>query len=69
MKQIDCNFLLSFTTEDASKLPKPRQMKHDLEELFAIAVDSYLDKLSIEGNEVHYILGDELTIEECDESF
>lgn len=64
MKQVDCNFLLNFTTEDADKLPKPKQMKHDLEELFSTVLDSYLDKKGVAGNEVHLFLGDELTIED-----
>lgn len=66
MKQVNCNFLLDFTTEDADKLPKPRQMKHDLEELFAAVLDSYLDKKGVTGNEVHLFLGDELTFENVD---
>ena len=64
MKQVDCNFLLNFTTGDADRLPTPRQMKYDLEELFATVLDSYLDKKGVTGEEVHYILGEDLTIED-----
>jgi hypothetical protein len=64
MKQVNCNFELNITTEDSDKLPNPRQMKHDLEELFSAALDEYLDKIKVEGEEVHFILGDDLTIED-----
>lgn len=64
MKQVECNFYLNLTTENGDKLPKPRQMKHDIEELFAAALDSYMSKLEVESNEVHLILGDELTIDD-----
>ena len=64
MKQVECSFYLNLTTEDGDKLPKPRQMKHDIEELFAAVLDSYMSKLEVESNEVHFILGDELTIDD-----
>lgn len=64
MKQVQANFLLEFTSDDASGLPSPAQMKHDLEELFATVLDSYLDKKNVEGNEAHLILAYDLTIED-----
>ena len=64
MKQVSCNFELNITTEDGDKLPNPRQMKHDIEELFSATLDGYLDKINVEGEEVHFILGDELTVDD-----
>ena len=63
-KQIDGNYLLSFTTDDDSKLPKPRQMQREIQEVLAAALDSYLHKKGISGNEVHLILCDDFTIED-----
>ena len=63
MKQIDGNFLVYFTTKDADKLPKEREMKNDLNEMFARVLDSYLHSKSIEGNEVHFITCDDFSIE------
>ena len=67
MKQIDGNFYLNFTTEDVIGLPTPRQMTNDIQELFAAVLDDYLNEKNIEGNEVHLILCDDLTIEEYSE--
>jgi hypothetical protein len=64
MKQVNCNFELNITTENGDKLPNTRKMKHDLEELFAAAIDGYLDKFDVEGEEPHFILGDDLTIDD-----
>jgi hypothetical protein len=67
MKQVDCTFHLSFSTKDADKLPAPRLMKQHLETVFGHALDKYLHNRDVEGEEVHLILGDELTIEDLDE--
>tara|TARA_R110000850_G_scaffold165803_3_gene290858 strand:+ start:5700 stop:5903 length:204 start_codon:yes stop_codon:yes gene_type:complete len=67
MKQVDASFLVNFTTENISELPSARQMNHDLQELFAAALDHYLSDKNIEGNEVHLILCDDFTIEDYEE--
>jgi hypothetical protein len=64
MKQVDCTFHLSFSTQNADKLPRPSSMKNDLENLFSEVLDKYLHYYEAEGEEVHLILGDELTIED-----
>jgi hypothetical protein len=64
MKQVDCTFNLSFSTQNADKLPAPRLMKQQLEAVFGNALDNYLYNRDVEGEEVHLILGDELTIED-----
>ena len=55
MKQVDATFTLNFTTKNVDKLPTPRQMDCDLQELFAIVLDGYLSNKGITGNEVHLI--------------
>lgn len=47
---------MEFTTDQGDRLPKPRQLDNDIQELFAAALDSYLYKKGIESQEVHLIL-------------
>jgi hypothetical protein len=67
MKQIDANFYLNFTTENADNLPSPRQMNNDIQELFAAVLDNYLSNKDIGSNEVHLILCDDFAIDDYDE--
>ena len=67
MKQVDGNFLVNFTTENADKLPTAFKMNNDLEHLFAAVLDKYLESKGVEVNEVHFILCDDLTIEDYDD--
>ena len=66
MKQVDGSFLLNFTTENINELPGARQMNNEIQELFAAVLDNYLSNKNIEGNEVHLILCDDFTIEDCE---
>ena len=66
MKQIDGNFMVSFTTENVNELPTARKMNDDIQELFAAVLDQYLSNKNIEGNEVHLVLCDDFTIEDYD---
>ncbi len=66
MKQVDGSFLLNFTTENINELPVARQMNNEIQELFAAVLDNYLSNKNIEGNEVHLILCDDFTIEDCE---
>ena len=56
MKRVSGEYYLEFTTEQGCCLPKPRQLDHEIQELFAAVLDSYLHKKGVETNEVHLIL-------------
>jgi hypothetical protein len=62
MKDVEGTFYLKLTTDN--ELPKARQMTNDIQEMFARVLDSYLHSKNVEGEEVHFILCDELTINE-----
>jgi len=66
MKRVEGSFLLNFTTGNISELPSAREMDNEIQELFSAALDSYLINKNIDGNEVHFILCDDFTIEDCE---
>jgi hypothetical protein len=67
-KLISGQFELSFTTKESDNLPTMHTMTHELQELFASALDRYLSDKDIGYLEVHAILADKLDCEDSDDS-
>ena len=68
MKRIVGEYYLEFTTEQGDKLPKPKQLDNDIQELFAATLDSYLHNKGVSTNEVHLILSNSgIDIEQVEE--
>jgi hypothetical protein len=66
-KIVSGEYFLSFTTKNVNELPKPSTMNHEIQELFAGVLDKYLSDRNIEGEEVHLILCDGISIEDEEE--
>lgn len=67
MKQVTSEFYLEFTTENYDNLPTAFNMKHEVQEVLAAALDKYLSEKGVDYDEVHAILPQYFDIDDVED--